>query len=396
MKVVAINTVATPDNAPGRIMMDICRAVADTGNDVIAVYGRGGRPTCGNISVERVGSKTGILYHTFMSRITDREGLYSDIATRRLVAFLEKENPDIVHLHNIHGHYLNYPILMSWLRESAIPVVWTMHDEWAFTGHCATYFKCTRWQQGCPSCPHKRYYPKSVLANNSASNYALKKDIFTSLDNLMIVAVSQWLAGELRHSFFADKPITVIPNGVDVGIFCPQPTAKANDKFEIIGVASHWNNDKGLDTFVKLADRVGDRYRISLVGNTRWSKLPKSINVIGHILSPQELACLYSDADLFINPSVSESFGMTTIEAMACGTPVIVNKRTALPECVTRDTGSIVNIDNTEELTRAIIEIQNKGKDHYSAHCISHIRDNYSTDRMSAGYISLYNSLLSL
>lgn len=396
MKVVAINTVAAPDNAPGRIMTDICSAAAHAGNDVIAIYGRGRMPVLDKVASGRMGCKAGVLYHTLMSRITDREGLYSATATRRLIAFLEKENPDIIHLHNIHGHYMNYPILMSWLRESGMPVVWTMHDEWAFTGHCASYFDCTAWQHGCYSCQRKYSYPKSILANNSASNYARKRDMFTSLDNLTIVAVSRWLADELKRSFFADKPITVIPNGVDTGIFCPQPVATSNGTFNILGVASRWDKVKGLDAFIELAGIVGDGCRITLVGNTGWRRLPKSINAVGHVSSLQELARLYSSADLFINPSAIESFGMTTVEALACGTPVIVNNRTALPECVTHDTGIAVNTDNTGELVSAINEIRDNGKPYYSNRCVSYIRDNYSTVSMSASYLSLYNSLLSL
>ncbi len=395
MKVIAINTVAAPDNAPGRIMMDICSAVAESGNDVIAIYGRGKNPLSDNVGSGRIGSRAGVSYHALMSRITDREGLYSATATRHLIAFLEKENPDIIHLHNIHGHYLNYSILMSWLHKSKIPVVWTMHDEWAFTGHCASYLDCVRWKHGCPSCPHKNYYPKSIIGNNSASNYVRKKDLFTSLDNLTIVAVSRWLDEELEQSFFAGKPVTVIPNGVDTGIFRPQPTIMADGTFNILGVASRWDKAKGLDTFIELADRVGDGCRITLVGNAGWRRLPKSIHAVGHISSSQDLARLYSSADLFINPSRSESFGMTTLEAMACGTPVIVNNCTALPECVTHSTGIVADTSDISKLIKAIDKIRDKGKARYSDRCIRHIRDNYSTTRMSAGYLSLYNSILS-
>lgn len=396
MKLIAINTVAGYDNAPGRIMTDICRAAADKGHDVTVVYGRGQCAASDNLKAIRFGSKIDVLHHALMSRITDSEGLHSASVTRRLTAFLEREKPDLVHLHNLHGHYLNYPILMSWLKKSGIPVVWTLHDQWLVTGHCASPAGCDRLRYQCDECLYMNRYPKSVFANNSAANYRRKQLSFSGFDNLTIVAVSQWLAGELRQSFLADNPVKVIPNGIDTEIFHPYPTSVSGSRFNILGVASHWSESKGLGVFIDLADKIGDSCDITIVGNTGSCKLPRRIRSLGHISSSNELARIYSLADIYINPSQSETFGMTTIEAMACGTPVIVNNCTALPECVVSTVGKTVNINNIDSVIKVIDEFRKAGKADYTDNCVSHIRAGYTTRRMTDAYLSLYNEILSM
>lgn len=394
MKVVAINTVASADNAPGRIMTGICTAIADAGHEAIAVYGRGKAPDAGVIRSVRMGSDAAVLCHTLMSRLTDSEGLHSECATRQLIRVLDREQPDIIHLHNLHGHYLNYPSLVSWINSVGIPVVWTLHDCWPMTGHCAYYHDCRKWLSGCNDCRQLSYYPKSVLLCRSGRNFRMKRMLFGSIRNLTVVAVSRWLADEVGRSFLGDNPVRVIPNGVETDCFKPHVAAIGNRRFTILGVASRWERRKGLDTFIRLAPHLEGWGEIILVGVDRHEPLPRPVKAIGRITSPQELSRVYSCADLFINPSKAETFGMTTVEAMACGTPVIVNNSTALPECVAHDTGIVVDTGNIDALLRSINEIRSKGKAHYSARCISHIRDNYSIKRMTDAYLSLYNSVL--
>ena len=390
MRIFAINTVARADNAPGRIMTQIAKAASRQGHEVMVAYGRGLPPK--GIASTRIGGPLNVLWHTLRSRLDDAEGLASMGATARLIKEISDFKPDIVHLHNLHGHYINYPHLFNFLNYEKIPIVWTLHDSWAYTGHCAYYASngCNNWKTGCEKCDFFRDYPRSICCN-SAENFQLKKYLFT---NAYIVAVSQWLGNEIRQSFLHNLPLTVITNGVDVFSF--QPTnVKRDNKLTIVGVANNWEPRKNFDFYVNIAKQLPDA-QINIVGNVAYAqkiKCTSNIKLLGHITNPSRLSEIYSSADVYINASREETFGMTTIEAMACGTPVIVNNATALPEIVTSDTGLIVDIDNTESVVSAIHSIK-KSHINYHETCRNHIITQYSRKRMTDQYLVLYNTIL--
>ncbi len=394
MKVVALNTVANIDNAPGRIMLDICQAVISSGGSATAIYGRGKTPLHNNVKLKKAGNSTEVLCHTFLSRLTDSEGLHSKRATRKLIRYLDSERPDIIHLHNLHGHYINYPLLVKWINATKTPVVWTLHDTWAITGHCASYCDCDQWKNRCKNCQHKEYYPKSIFKNNAENNFTLKEQLFSSIENMTIVPVSNWLANEIKQSFLGKYPIVTIPNGIDTEIFSPNIAKKdKNNRFKILGVASNWNKNKGLNTFIELASKLDDDNQIILVGKN-LPKMPQSIIRFDCKLAPKELAELYNIADVFINPSLTETFGMTTIEAMACGTPVIVNDKTALPEIITAQTGKAIATENINAVLDAITEIKTQRKESFTDNCINHVHNNYSLQQMTNSYLNLYDKIL--
>lgn len=390
MRIFAINTVARADNAPGRIMTQIAKAASRQGHEVMVAYGRGLPPK--GIASTRIGGPLNVLWHTLRSRLDDAEGLASMGATARLIKEISDFKPDIVHLHNLHGHYINYPHLFNFLNYEKIPIVWTLHDSWAYTGHCAYYASngCNNWKTGCEKCDFFRDYPRSICCN-SAENFQLKKYLFT---NAYIVAVSQWLGNEIRQSFLHNLPLTVITNGVDVFSF--QPTnVKRDNKLTIVGVANNWEPRKNFDFYVNIAKQLPDA-QINIVGNVAYAqkiKCTSNIKLLGHITNPSRLSEIYTNADVYINASREETFGMTTIEAMACGTPVIVNNATALPEIVTSDTGLIVDIDNTESVVSAIHSIK-KSHINYHETCRNHIITQYSRKRMTDQYLVLYNTIL--
>ena len=390
MRIFAINTVARADNAPGRIMTQIAKAASRQGHEVMVAYGRGLPPK--GIASTRIGGPLNVLWHTLRSRLDDAEGLASMGATARLIKEISDFKPDIVHLHNLHGHYINYPHLFNFLNYEKIPIIWTLHDSWAYTGHCAYYASngCNNWKTGCEKCDFFRDYPRSICCN-SAENFQLKKYLFT---NAYIVAVSQWLGNEIRQSFLHNLPLTVITNGVDVFSF--QPTnVKRDNKLTIVGVANNWEPRKNLDFFINLAKQLPDA-QINIVGNISWSqkrKCTSNINLMGHISDANRLSEIYSSADVYINASREETFGMTTIEAMACGTPVIVNNATALPEIVTSDTGLIVDIDNIDAVINAIHSITNSHINYHET-CRNHVITHYSRKRMTDQYIDLYHTIL--
>lgn len=378
MRVYEINTVARRDNAPGRIMLDIADAVVKAGGDV-------------RIASRDMGITSGVhkLIHAIGSRLSDKEGLMSRRSTMRLCDDISEWNADIVHLHNIHGHYINYPYLFEFLREYGRPVVWTLHDCWAFTGHCAYYHArgCSKWQKGCGDCSATGEYPVSYGHDKSANNYELKRKLIGGMPNLKIVGVSDWLASQVRQSFLGGNKIMTIANGVDTEIFKPRAKSSLTDradegkngKYRIIAVASNWKRNKGLHIIKSLEKR-----------------LPKDmeLKIISGIANQEKLAKVYSGADLLINPSQEEAFGMIPVEAMACGTPVIVNDNTAQRETVTAETGLVVNFSDTNVLIEAIERMREAGKAAYSDSCRRHVMTNYSLSRMTDSYIGLFNGLM--
>ena len=235
-----------------------------------------------------IGNNWDVKYHVLQSRLLDNHGLASKQVTRTFIKQIDSIKPDIVHLHNIHGYYLNYEILFDYLAQLDIPIVWTLHDCWAFTGHCAyySYVGCNRWRTLCHDCPQKKSYPSSWFADRSEQNFRDKLHAFTSVRNMTLVPVSAWLAEEVSLSFLKDYPIQVIHNGIDTDVFSPKQICKSNlglkDKFMILGVASVWETRKGLDDFIKLRKLLSDDESSLLIGY--WDKAYKYHSRFGCLL----------------------------------------------------------------------------------------------------------------
>ena len=328
--------------------------------------------------------------------VFDNHGLGSRMTTRRVIEVIKKLNPDVIHLHCIHGYYLNYRLLFDYLNHTSIPVVWTFHDCWAFTGHC-THFeseRCEKWKdEGCHNCPLKSSYPKSFF-DYSRRNYELKKRLFSTNNNLHIVAVSEWLASYTRESFLAVKDIRVINNGVDLALF--RPYGKKNTyKYTILGVASAWGEKKGLNDFYRLREDLSNEdYEIVLVGLTtkQVEQLPVGIHGIARTNSVKELAELYSKANVFVNPTYADSFPTVNMEALACGTPVITYKTGGSPEIVDDKTGVVVNKGDIKGLVEAIRSL----KEHPLSvqDCRLRAIERYDKKKKFLDYLNLYDSLL--
>lgn len=352
MKIFQINTVCGTGST-GRIVVDIARVLKKAGDASCIAYGRGAASM--DVDSYKIDSSLEVYTHAFLSRLTDRQGLYSSSATRRLIQKIKEYDPDIIHLHNIHGYYLNYKILFRFLAVYNKPVVWTLHDCWAFTGHCAyfDFIGCEKWKTGCHHCPQLRSYPTSYLLDHSKENYQLKKELITQVKNLHIVTPSQWLADLVKQSFLSDYDVTVIHNGIDVSVFKPtESDFRANyglqDKKVILGVASPWTARKGLQDFIQLADMLDESMRIVLVGLNKNQRkaLPKSIIGIERTNNAKELAAIYTAADVFFNPTYEDNYPTTNLEALACGTPVVTYRTGGSPESVDVGCGVIIEKHN--------------------------------------------------
>lgn len=353
MKIVQINTF--PYKATGSIMMNIHNKLLEIGEESYVVWGRGREAE--NEHEITILDNIGVKFHGIYTRLTDKTGFASKRATKRLIQELDRIQPDIIHLHNIHGYYVNIEMLFEYLKRNMIKVVWTFHDCWPFTGHCA-YFDmigCERWKKGCYGCPQKRTYPVSLLRDNSKWNWEKKSELFTGLD-ITIVTPSQWLKNIVEQSFLEQYKIEVINNGIDTEVFKPQKTSfydsqKVSNKKIILGVASEWAERKGLIDFIKLRGLLSrDEYSIVLVGleKKQIRELPDGIIGVERTANVQELVGIYSKADYFFNPTYDDNFPTTNLEAIACGTPVITYKTGGSPETICKQTGWVIEKGDLE------------------------------------------------
>lgn len=373
MKLVQINTVC--NGSTGKIMGDIQRTANEAGFETISFYGR--RKGYKDLKCEKIGGFFSFWYHVFLTTIFDMQGHGSYFKTKKLVRRIKEENPDIIHLHNIHGYYINYKVLFKYLKnEYKGKLFWTFHDCWPFTGHCP-YFdlvNCNKWQKQCYKCPNKNKYPTSLFLDRSYKNYLEKKELFTNLNNLTIITPSDWLNKLVKKSFLKDYKVVTINNEIDLNLFKPTIDNTIKNKYNIpknkkilLGVASIWEERKGLKDFLKLSNIIDDEFIIVLVGlNKRQIKnLKKYENIIGieRTENQLELVKLYSVATYFLNLTYEDNYPTVNLEAIACGTPVITYNTGGCPEQISKDTGYVIDIGNIKKINELInknIIIKNK------------------------------------
>lgn len=388
----------------GRIAEQIGETVIQNNWTSYVTYARESNPS--KSQVIKIGSKFDVYCHGLETRIFDNHCFSSRNATKKLIKTIKEINPDIIHLHHLHGYFINIEILFNFLKESNIPVVWTFHDCWSFTGHCA-YFDfvgCDKWKTHCYDCEQKREYPKSLFFDRSRQNYIDKKRIFNSVENLTLVPVSNWLSNKVKDSFLKDYPCKVIQNGIGLDVFYPKDSKESikqkygvKDKFIILGVASTWEKRKGLDEFVKLANFIDNNiYTIVLIGlsEKQIKSLPKNIIGIQRTENVGQLADLYSASDVFLNPTFEDTFPTTNLESLACGTPIITYRTGGSVESVSPDTGLVVEKGDVDGLINAINTIRINGKEFYGDNCRKSAIENFDKRIKFNEYFDLYTEIL--
>lgn len=397
MRVLQINTEVTMAS-PGRIACDLARVLKENGHDTVIAYGRGESPK--DLKSIKITNDLDVKIHALKARVLDNVGFNSKQSTKEFIKKIEDYNPDIIHLHNLHGYYINIEILFDYLKEANKPVVWTLHDCWAFTGHCAyfDYVGCEKWKNGCGNCPQKDSYPNSKVADNSRWNYEKKKELFTSVKNMTIVTPSKWLANLVKESFLGKYNVEVINNGIDLDVFKPTESnfrEKYNlqDKFIVLGVASIWEERKGLKYFIELSKILGDEYKIVIVGVDEKQKkeLPKNIISITRTNNVRELAEIYTAADVFVNPTLEDNFPTTNLESLACGTPVITFNTGGSIESINEVTGLVVDKLKFEDLICKVKVLKNRNFNINDCINRSKLFDKYNRYNE---YISNYSDLI--
>lgn len=364
MRVLFVNLVYGVGST-GKIIADIADLLRKGGSDVRILYGAGADSS--DADARRTAGSLEYYAHNALSRLTDHAGLYSRAATRRMIREIKTFQPDLIHLHTLHGFYVNYEMLFRFLKGSGIPVVWTLHDCWPFTGH-RTHFsqiKCTQWQTECQDCRLLRRYPHCYGKGDVRRNFRRKKDAFTGVKNPVITTPSQWLASQVALSFLRDYPRMVIPNGIDRTVFRPQASDlwksyRLEDKKIVLGVASTWSAQKGLPGLLALADRLGADYQVVLIGLTAQQLPHVPPNVLGlpRTANQTELAQWYTVADVFVNPTYEDTFPTVDMEAQSCGAPAAVYETDGCPETLV--TGNSVptaqgDLDGLEHAVRDVV-----------------------------------------
>lgn len=392
MKILQINSVCGVGST-GRIATDLYKVIEEAGHECVIAYGRGIAPE--GIKTIKIGTNFDNYMHVAKTRIFDRHGFGSTRATKKFIKKVEEYDPDVIHLHNIHGYYVNIKILFDYLKRANKKVIWTLHDCWSFTGHCAyfDYVGCSKWKYGCKECPQKKEYPNSLLVDNSENNFNKKKKIFTGVKDLTIITPSKWLSRLVKESYLSEYKVEVINNGIDLDVFKPTESDfreryGLQDKFIVLGVASVWGRRKGLNYLIDLSEKLDDNYKVVVVGVTEKQKenLPKNIIGITKTHNVKELVEIYSSSDVFFNPTVEDNFPTTNLEALACGTSVITFNTGGSTESIDQTCGFVINKGDISKL-EYILKKLNKKKD--TQNCIIKAKS-YDKINKFLNYLEIY------
>ena len=376
MKVLQINTVCG-NGSVGRITVDISHALEKEGEECLIAYGRRTAPA--DVNAWRFGTNKDMALHVLHTFFKGEHGFASGKQTARLVEKIEEYDPDVIHLHNIHGFYLDVEQLFWYLRQAGKPVVWTLHDCWAFTGHCAyfDYAGCEKWKTACEKCPlYRSSYPYALFRDNSRENFARKRKLLAEhpIPGLVLVTPSRWLAALVKESFLKEYPVRVIHNGIDLNRFRPDGMEGAgpgellreklglHGKFVILGVANMWEERKGYPYFLKLASQLGKDFQVILIGLDRkkLKSLPGNVMGLARTDSVEELAAYYAMADVYVNATLEDNFPTTNLEALACGTPVITFATGGSVESVDESCGRIVPKGDIKGLEEAVLSLKER------------------------------------
>lgn len=400
MKIIQINTTVNSGSI-GRIAEDLGKVLIAHGHESYIAYGRGNRPSSSKLI--SIGKQIDVYCHGIKTAAFDRHGFGSRHATRELILRIKDIEPDAIVLHNLHGYYINIDILFKYLSENNVPVLWTLFDCWAFTGHCSYFddINCIKWKTHCETCPKSRAYPSSYLFDSSFRNFNDKKRLFNNAGNLELIVHSRWLAGLVKDSFLKNIKVHVTPSGIDLSVFYPVNSDlyekyKLQNKKIILGCASIWSKRKGLDDFLNLYKLLPEEYQIVLIGlnQKQIQTLPLGIIGISRTESTNELAEWYSIADVFVNPTYSDNFPTTNIEALACGTPVVTYDTGGSPEAIDDNTGIVVGKGNLVSLHKAIEAITAKGKEYYKNLCRLRAVAMFNKDDRYGDYMNILYDLI--
>lgn len=385
----------------GRICLELAKMMEKKGHNCKIIYGRKKATNESGEYGVRMTSSLGVYIHGAETRILDNHAFASTFETLRLLIFLKIYKPDLLHLHNLHGYYINVAVLFRYIITNKIPVIWTLHDCWPMTGHCSHFYHigCNKWISGCHNCQQKKEYPASLVFDKSKKNWEKKKKIFTSLDCAVIVTPSIWLSELVNKSYLNKYQIKVVPNGIDLNVFYPRDDSMFSKKFGykkiILGVSNVWTENKGIYDFINLVDMLdASKFQIVLVGEVKKDfEIPSNIYIIDRTDSTDELAKIYSSADIYVDLSKIEVLGTTIIEAMACGCPIVTYGAGGNSESIGEYGGRIIEKQNLSSVVDAIQQMAFLDKNVIRGACVQQAKI-FSKEKMLENYYLLYKKLV--
>ena len=380
----------------GRIAQGINESLINEGGEGYIAWGRK-NTSPKEINTIKIGNKVDQVLHGIYTRVTDKCGFGSKRVTSKFLKEVDKCNPDLIHLHIMHGYYINIEMLFKYIKQKNIPVVWTFHDCWAFTGHCPyfDYTNCEKWKTGCKNCIQKNKHPKSYIKENSKYNWEKKKELFTGVENMTIVTPSKWLGNLVKESFLKEYEVKVINNGINIDLFKYSESNfkkiyNLENKKILLGVSSTWVKSKGIDDFIELSKVLDENYKIVLVGLSKKQIkiLPTNILGIEKTDNIEQLVSIYSAADVFLNLTYEDNYPTTNLEALSCGTRVITYNTGGSVEAVKNDNcGYIVEKGDIHGVKSKIIELCKLERMKKSLFECSEIKNNLQ-------YVELYKQIL--
>lgn len=401
MKILLID-VNYKHSSTGKIVYDLSESLKSDGYTSKVLYGRG--DNINDESAYRVAPSSEVFFHAAMTRITGLVGNYSFLATKNVIEEIKKFKPDVVHLHELHGYYINIESIVNYLSDYNIPVVWTFHCEFMYTGKCGHAYECEQWKTECRKCPQLKEYPASLYLDFTNYMFNKKKQYMQNLEQLYIVTPSQWLANRVKESFLKNKFITVIPNGIETSdIFYPRDYKhlvlkhSLKDKKVILAIAPDIMDErKGGKWVLEIAKRFTDDYCFIMIGvEDDLINVPNNVITIKRTNNQHELAEYYSVADLLLLTSVKETFSLVTAESLACGTPVVGFDSGAPKEVAPKGYGRFVDYGDIDSLSNIIIDFYSKKLNlHDSNECRRFAVSNYSKDKMYLNYLNLYKHIV--
>ncbi len=407
MKILQINSHYNQGGA-ARIVTCIHRQLLEDGEEAYVAYGRG--RDSGDSNVYQFGKTPEIYVSALMSRLTGISGWYNRAATKRLITYMDRIKPDLVHLHALHGYYLNLPMLFGYINDHGIPCVWTFHDCYAFTGNCGYFFECDKWKSGCGNCPNVQTYPKSQWFDFTGWMWKHKKELFTRGSEKIIVTPSDWLTKEAQKSFLGQYECITIRNGIEVkDVFYPRGKARCREKYGyaqedklILGIAVGYQDvRKGAKYIIQLAKNLANEAKVILIGwsekNNHMLEGTSNIITIPSTSDADMLAEYYTMADVFVLPSLAENYATVTLEAMACGTPVVGFGAGGIPEQLTDGKGIAVEVGNQQAFdaaVRKVLALEGEAALLQGEELAARIAEENSTEKMTGEYKKVYQRLL--
>lgn len=390
-------------SSTGKIVADLVACLKKDGNSTLACFGRGMNPEIEH--VHKISSGLEVALHALGTRLTGYTGCYSFFATRQLIRLLKEYQPDVVHLHDLHGYFVNIGELVEYLKLIKMPTVWTFHCEFMYTGKCGYAFDCNKWKSHCDNCPMLQTYPTSWFFDKTSDMFEKKRQMFDGFDNLCLTAPSKWLANRMQESpIVGNKSIAVVLNGLDTDIFFPRESISLREKLDLTGryvvlsVGSNlFSEIKGGHYVLQLAERNPD-INFVMIGVGEAPKLiPPNIMLLQKIGDQNLLATYYSMADLLLLTSAKETFSMVCAESLACGTPVIGFDSGAPKEVAPLRFGEFVPHQDIDALDTLLKRVRcGQIKMCSSQECREFAVQNYAKEVMANKFKAIYRKMLEL